>query len=322
MSIVGKMPPNGHGRRPRSRRMRSLALAPTLITLGNLLCGFAAIHFGLRAMYDFGAGVGPDQFMTLKYAALERVLPSFLSVGAGLVLLGMVLDMFDGLIARVTRSTTNFGGQLDSLADVVTFGVAPATLMVAFMTQKLAGDSIIPSPISDHILGRATWAAAAIYVSMTAVRLARFNVEHARDDYDHRIFRGMPSPAAAAVVVALILFQDLDVPAWARDFFVIATPVIASAIGLLMVSRIPYRRLHRSWLLGRRPIGQFLAAFLLIAAVITWPAVTLLIFSLGYGFSGPVQYGFRRWREFRRRTVSEGNSISVRSHDRDSSAAG
>ena len=300
MALIAKMTPDHHGTRPRSRRLRSLALVPTLLTLANLLCGFAAVHFALRAMYDFGAGIGPEQFVTLRHVALERILPSFLSIGASLVLLGMILDMFDGLMARVTRSTTNFGGQLDSLADVVTFGVAPATLMVAFMTQRLAGDSIVPSPISDHVLGRATWVAAGIYVAMTAVRLARFNVEHARDDFDHRVFRGMPSPAAAVIVVALILFQDQDVPNWARTFFVYATPMIAATAGLLMVSRIPYRRFHRSWLLGRWPIGQFVAAFLLIAVFVAWPAVTLLIVALWYGLTGPVHYIAWRVRERRR----------------------
>ena len=157
MTILAKFPPDSDHPRPHRRRLRSLAFVPTLVTLGNLLCGFAAIHFGLRAMYDLGAGVGPAQMVTLHRPALEQILPSFLSVGASLVILGMILDCFDGLIARVTRVTTNFGGQLDSLADVVTFGVAPATLMVAFMTKELAGDSIVPSPISEHALeiGRA-----------------------------------------------------------------------------------------------------------------------------------------------------------------------
>lgn len=289
MAFIAKMTPERHGTRPRGRRLRSLSLAPTLLTLGNLICGFAAIHFALRAMYDFGAGVGPEQFLTLKRASLERVLPSFLSVGAGLVLLGMFLDMFDGLIARVTRSTTNFGGQLDSLADVVTFGVAPATLMVAFMTQELAGN-VIPSPISDHVLGRATWMSAAIYVAMAAVRLARFNVEHSREDYDHRTFRGLPSPAAAAIMIGVILFQDQRIFPWAREVLVFGMPVIAAGSGLLMVSRLPYRRFSRSWLLGRWPIGQFMAAVLVLAVFVSWPAPTLLFVAFWYGLTGPVLY--------------------------------
>ena len=89
----------------------------------------------------------------------------------------MVFDCFDGLIARATDTTTDFGGQLDSLADIVNHGVAPATLMLAFMTTQLHTDSILPSPISEHFLGRASWVAAAIYVAFQAIRLARYNVE-------------------------------------------------------------------------------------------------------------------------------------------------
>ena len=123
MKVVRRIGSEGELGRLKSRRLRSLAFVPTLLTLGNLICGFAAIHFA-RAMYDLGVGVPPDQFVLARHPAWVAYAPSFLSVGAGLIVLGMLLDCFDGLVARVTRSTTNFGGQLDSLADVVTFGVA------------------------------------------------------------------------------------------------------------------------------------------------------------------------------------------------------
>jgi len=299
--VVATFPSADSHRRPKHRRLRSLAFVPTLITLGNLVCGFAAIHFGLRAMYDFGAGVRPDEVITLHRPAFERMMPSFLSVGAGLVLLGMVLDCFDGLIARVTRSTTNFGGQLDSLADVITFGAAPATLMVAFMTKALAGDpfGIFPSPISGHALGRVTWISAAVYVAFTAVRLARYNVEHAQADFDHRVFRGMPCPGAACVLVALILFQDQQWSDLIRKLTVYATPMIAMALAFLMVSRIPYRRFHRAYLLGRQPFGHFMIVVLIVAVFFSFPAPTLLIVALWYGLSGPVFYAARLIRERR-----------------------
>ena len=306
MTILAKLPSSSDHPRPHRRRLRSLAFVPTLITLGNLLCGFAAIHFGLRAMYDLGAGVAPEQIVSLHRPALEKMLPSFLSVGASLVILGMILDCFDGLIARVTRATTNFGGQLDSLADVVTFGVAPATLMVAFMTKELAGDSIVPSPISEHALGRLTWVAAALYVAMTAVRLARFNVEHAKADFDYRIFRGLPSPGAASILVALILFQDQPMGAAVRGVIVYATPLIAMTIAFLMVSRIPYRRFHRAYLLGRQPFGQFLFVMLLLAIFLAFKAETLLLSALWYGLSGPLFHVVRLIRERSRPRVATG----------------
>ena len=281
---------------PRRRRLRSAAFLPTLLTVGNLVCGFAAIHFALRAMYDFGAGVPSAMPLALQSSALERMLPSFLSVGAGLVILGMLFDGFDGLVARATRSTTNFGGQLDSLADVVTCGVAPATLMLAFMTTQLAGDAIIPSPVSEHFLGRATWIAAALYVAFAAIRLARYNVEHAQADFDYRSFRGLPSPGAAAILVAMILLQD-QVGTTARYLIACTIPLVAVVIAGLMVSRIPYRRFYRAYLVGRQPFGNVVTVLAVFAVFWSYKAPALLAIVLWYGASGPVFWVLRRLRE-------------------------
>lgn len=296
MDVLAKLPdPSPGGRR---RRLRSLAFMPTVITLGNLLCGFAAIHFALRAMFDLRHGTPVVSTLDLPGSLLERTLPSFLSLGAGLVLLGMLFDLFDGLLARVTRSTTNFGGQLDSLADIVTFGVAPATLMVAMMTLEFAGDSIVPSPISEHFMGRASWVAAAMYVLFTAVRLARFNVEYAKADFDYRSFRGMPSPGAACVIVALIIFQD-QMAQTTRMVIVYSMPVVAVLIAFLMVSRIPYRRLHRTYFLGRKPFSHVITFVVVLAVFWIVKAPTLLLIVLWYAASGPVFLLVRRFRDRR-----------------------
>ena len=297
MALKARMPEDRLSRRrQRPRRLRSLSFLPTLVTLGNLTCGFAAIHFAMRSMYDFGAGVTTAPTANLSVHMFERMLPSFLSVGAGLVILGMVFDVFDGLVARVTRSTTNFGGQLDSLADVVSFGVAPATLMIALMTAALAGDSIVPSPISAHPIGRLAWVAGAFYVAFAAVRLARFNVEHADADADYKTFRGLPSPAAAAVMVAVILVQDQPYASSIQRQLVYAMPGVALVLGVLMVSRIPYRRFSRSFLLGRRPFGQFVAIMLLIVVFWSYKAATLSLGVLCYAMSGPVALLIHRAR--------------------------
>lgn len=289
-------------RRAKYRRLRSLAVAPTLMTLANLVCGFAAIHFALRAMYDFGAGVPAPEFHRVPKSISELLLPSFLSIGAGLVILGMIFDLLDGLIARVTRSTTNFGGQLDSLADVVTFGVAPATLMLAFMTQQLSLEAILPSPLSEHFIGRAAWVSAAVYVAFAAIRLARFNVEHAQADFDHRVFRGLPSPAAACVVVAMILFQDRWGP-FGQSVVVYTMPVVAVTISFLMVSRIPYRRFHRAYLMGKRPFSQFIAVLLLLAVFSLVKAPTLFLVVMWYAASGPIFMVARQIRALRGSSV-------------------
>lgn len=299
MAMVPRLADPDRPRR-RRRRLRSMAFAPTLMTLGNLICGFAAIHFAIRAMYDFGAGVMDQPLTVMNRALLERMLPSFLSVGAGLVILGMIFDCFDGLLARVTRSTTNFGGQLDSLADVVTFGIAPATLMVTLMTKQLAGDAIVPSPISEHLMGRIAWGCAAVYVAFTAMRLARFNVEHAKADADYRTFQGMPCPAAACVMVALIIFHDQihgSLGETASRALVYAMPVATIVVAGLMISRIPYRRFHRAYFLGRKPFSHVITFVLLLAVSLTWKAPALLLIVLWYAASGPVLLAVRRFRE-------------------------
>lgn len=313
--------------RPRRRRLRSLAFAPTLITLGNLVCGFGAIHFAMRELYEFTAGLSAEHIRTFPTGpkVFEGMLPSYLSLGALLILVGMFLDAFDGLVARMTRSTTTFGGQLDSLADVITFGAAPATLMVAFMTRQLAGaspaDSIMPSPISDHPLGRLTWIAAALYVSFTAIRLARFNVEHAEVDHDHRVFHGLPSPGAASILVAIIFFQDQNIYPAARNFIVYATPAITAAIAILMVSRIPYKRFYG--LLGRQPFHQVTILLLILAFfwVAPWKAPMLLLLTLGYGLSGPIQYALRLLRDRTRPAIASTSPDSVTSRPTDKGRA-
>ncbi len=290
--------------RPRRRKLRSLAFLPTLITLGNLTCGFAAIYFSMRAMYELGAGRGSGLGLAIHSAALERMLPSFLSFGAGLVFLGMIFDAFDGLVARATRTTTNFGGQLDSLADVVTCGVAPAILMVAFMIQELSPDGVVASPISEHFLGRACWVAAAIYVAFAAIRLARFNVEHAEAGFDHRTFRGLPSPGAAAILASLVLFQD-QLGAGGRQIVAYVFPFVAIAAAFLMVSRIPYRRFYRAYLLGKQPFWQIVAVTVVIAVFMSYKTPTLLVIVVWYGMSGPTFLVVRRVREMFRPTAAE-----------------
>lgn len=303
-----KISSDDHHRKRRRNRLRTLAIAPTVMTLGNLLCGFSAVIFALRSMYDFGydfgSGVQGSESIGFQNALLERMMPSFLAVGAGLVVAGMVFDLLDGLIARVTRSTTNFGGQLDSLADVVTFGVAPATLMVALMTQELARDAILPSPTSPHFLGRAAWVSAAVYLSFTAIRLARFNVEHAKADFDHRTFRGMPSPGAACVMVALILFQH-EMGESARTVIVYTLPVVAVVLAFLMISRIPYRRFHRTFFLGRQPFSHVVTLIFLLAVFLLIKAPVFLLAVLWYAISGPVLHCARIIRERRTRQTQE-----------------
>ncbi len=297
MPVIAKLHNNRKRPRRRPRRLKSLAFIPTFITLGNLLCGFAAIHFALRAMYELGGGLPEDLPRGLPAGLLERMLPSFLSVGAGLVILGGVFDALDGLLARVTRSTTDFGGQLDSLADVVTFGVAPAVLTVVLMTTHLAGEAILPSPISEHLVGRFAWVSSAVYVAFVAIRLARYNVEHSKPEFDHRAFRGLPSPGAAFGIAALIILQqDPHYGEAAHTSIVYALPFVALVAAYLMVSRIPYVRFHRTYLLGRKPFGQLVGFVAIFALFWLYKAPMLVLLVFWYWLSGPVALLVMRFR--------------------------
>ncbi|MBI1904109.1 MAG: CDP-alcohol phosphatidyltransferase family protein, partial [Planctomycetia bacterium] len=135
------------------RRIRAVAVLPTLFTLGNLVCGFFAIMVAAWDDPPMPAGpfAGPD--------------PTYAMIAAALIFLAMVFDALDGQLARLARSTSEFGAQLDSLCDVVSFGVAPAFLLV-----KMCPDFAVGHP-------HAIWVIAAAFVVCAALRLARFNVE-------------------------------------------------------------------------------------------------------------------------------------------------
>ena len=109
----------------------------------------------------------------------------------------MIFDALDGRVARLMRKTSDFGAQMDSLADVISFGVAPAFLLIGLVSKALLGDGQV-SPISDQISGRIVWIIAAVYVCCGALRLARFNVENVHDESSHMWFKGLPIPGAAS----------------------------------------------------------------------------------------------------------------------------
>ncbi len=288
MPIIARSPVPSPRRR---RRLKSMRFLPSLLTLGNLICGFAAVYFSQRAMFP----LGPGDEIPMKF-------PSILSFAAGLVFLGMFFDMLDGLAARVTRSTTDFGGQLDSLADMVTCGLAPAALMIALMLHHFQG-AAGPSPISENPFGRLSWACAAAYVALAAVRLARYNVEHAQADFDYRTFRGLPSPGAAGLMCMFIILYDQlpriltnqETAAMLQEALVYAIPGVSLAAGCLMVSSLRYRRFH-SYLQGRRPFWQLVTVIILFATFWAYKAPTVFALSFCYALSGPAGHVVRMFR--------------------------
>lgn len=277
-------------RKGRARRglryLKTVPVLPSVVTLGNVFFGFLAMAKAADALVLVNASN-----LILTPAALHKI-----EVAALLIFVAMVFDALDGTVARLTRQTSPFGAQLDSLADMVTFGVAPAFI------AKVLVDQVLPTHPKLY------YVAAAIYVLCAAMRLARFNVEvrsEAADD--HTEFAGLPSPAAAAVVAAMLVFfcalkaTQEDLPfftAWlaehgAENWLAWSLPSVLVVLGLLMVSRIPYPHLIVTMLRGRHSF-PFLATLVIAVglAALEWQFALALI-TVGYVVAGVLLGVFR-----------------------------
>lgn len=236
-------------RRERGEPIRGLYLLPHIITTGNLFFGFYAIVQAFAGKPDLAA--------------------------LGIVLAG-VCDALDGRVARLARSTSRFGVEYDSIADTVSFGVAPA--MLAFSAGNL------------EILGRSGWVMTFIFTACAAMRLARFNVSPGR--YKGR-FEGMPSPAAAGCVAStqwFVSFLRENGMSFVVPEFAIAAGV--AALGLLMVSPIPYRSNKELDL--RHSYGTLVLVVIALALIVQEPSVTLFVIGVVYAASGPIEWLYRR----------------------------
>jgi CDP-diacylglycerol--serine O-phosphatidyltransferase len=270
-----------HGRRA---YIRSVYFLPSIATLGNAVCGFAAIY--VATMVAPGAPLPRDPVGSFFVAR-------GFGAAAYLIFLAMAFDALDGRLARFARHTTDFGGQLDSLADVVSFGLAPA-----FVALRLFH---VEGPNWDLPLARLVWAIAALYMCCAAIRLARFNVSNEHGEQHHFSFLGLPSPGAAGAVAGLVLMQqDL-----ARLSFTVLSqaclvllPFVVLGTGLLMVSLLRYPHLVNRYLRGRRPIGRLIAIVCVVLLMVVAHQYVIGIGSLTYAASGPgawIAARTRRW---------------------------
>ncbi|MHC4082617.1 MAG: CDP-alcohol phosphatidyltransferase family protein [Planctomycetota bacterium] len=292
--------------RTRRRRLPPVSVMPTLCTLGNLVAGFAAILYASKPA-DF---VGPWGWSGLWLAGV-------------LVFLGMLFDAVDGWVARLTRSISELGGHLDSLADAVTFGVAPAYMMLQLVGHHLSdarGTSII-GPEADDVLGKVVWAVAVLYLCCAALRLARFNVEAGPSRIERgSAFRGLPSPGAAGALTSLILlhqylvvdlFADDVPPSFARGA-ALGLPFVALLCGLAMVSSIPYTHVTNRYLYGPRSFGYVARLVVLLALAIWFLWGTLALVFTAYVLSGPIQLMRNRGRPQDARVLSGPNGEDPR----------
>jgi CDP-diacylglycerol--serine O-phosphatidyltransferase len=212
---------------------------------------------------------------------------TYFAMSGYMILVAMIADMLDGRLARRVQSTSSFGGQLDSLCDIISFGVAPAYLMLNVLEYEAASIGLA----DERFLQRFIWLSAAAYISCAAIRLARFNVENEEDESAHMSFMGLPTPAAAGVIVSLVIFHQETLPTFA---IICALPFLALGISILMVSRIRYPHILNQYLRGKKPFSYLIRVLLLLAFVI-WniQAAMVLIFC---GFAAN---SFVKWLYFR-----------------------
>jgi CDP-diacylglycerol--serine O-phosphatidyltransferase len=245
-------------RRTRAGMKRGVYILPNLLTSGSLFCGFYAMIAALNSKY--------------LYAAVA-------------IAIAILFDGVDGKVARLTKTTSRFGVEYDSLADLVAFGVAPALLIFSWALRPY---------------GKFGWLAAFLYVACGALRLARFNVQ--LDTVESRYFRGLPIPGAAGLIVATVfLFYRLDVRGEVTNLFIL---LLIYVLAFLMVSNIRYPSFKNLELLKRKPFGTLVAMVLVIVVVVAEPAVMLFIFAAVYLLLGPVS-AVRGWYRKRERAVSE-----------------
>ena len=235
-------------REPRRFR-RGVYLLPSLFTIGNMFCGYACVAYAMRG-------------------DLETAAP-FIGIA-------IILDMLDGRIARLTGSTSAFGREFDSLADVVSFGMAPALLVFQWGLEPL---------------GRLGWAAGFVFVSAGAIRLARFNIQA---NTDKRYFVGLPIPAAAAVPASTVYLFPGGVHDYASALPALALMLVPA---VLMVSTVRYRSFKTIDLQARRSYKVLLAVAIVFFAIATHVQYTLAIVAYVYllsAFAGMARSRFRR----------------------------
>jgi CDP-diacylglycerol--serine O-phosphatidyltransferase len=226
----------------RARRGQGIFLLPSLLTTGNLFCGFFAL------------------VLTVEYRYTEAALAIFVA---------MIMDMLDGRVARLMKATSQFGVEFDSLADVVSFCVAPAFLLHSFALKDL---------------GRAAWFGGFLFVICGALRLARFNVHTGTSD--KRYFVGLPTPAAAAVAASAVIFlQGDELNRVVLGAIAVATYLVA----LLMVSTFRYWSFKEIDFARRRPAQTLLVVVLAAMLIMTKHEVFLFVVFGGYALSGPVR---------------------------------
>jgi len=221
---------------------KGIFILPSLLTLSSIFLSFYSMVAAIKG---------------------EFVLAGALILGAGF------FDGIDGKVARLTKTTTRFGLELDSLADVISFGVAPAILIYVWS-------------LAPH--GRIGWVSAFLFVACGALRLARFNVQSG--SIDPKRFNGLPIPAAAVMVATTVLF--FHKAGLNPEDFDIYLLTLTLALSFLMVSSVKFHAFKDLTLVKQKPFSSTVAFVLLLALIAASPYVVLFLLSAGYVISGPL----------------------------------
>ncbi len=245
-------------KQPVRKRNRGIYLLPNLITTAALFAGFYGIVAATQGKFE-QASVA--------------------------IFIAMILDALDGRVARMTNTQSEFGAEYDSLADMGSFGLAPALIMFEWSLSSLVDVSFT--------FGKLGWLAAFLYVASAALRLARFNVK--ASNTDKRYFQGLPSPAAAAVVVGFV-WACFDNGIDGADVAIIALPIIVFS-GLMMVSNISYYSFKDIDFHNKVPFMAMLVVVLVFVFTAIDPPITLFGCFMLYALSGPVVSVLRRFRK-------------------------
>ena len=223
-------------------RRRGIYLLPNLFTIAGLFAGFYAIVTAMEGYFN--------------YAAVA-------------IFVAMIMDFFDGRVARLTNTQSAFGAELDSLSDMVSFGVAPALVIYSWSLEGL---------------GKLGWLAAFIYAAAGALRLARFNTQVLVAD--KRYFQGLPIPAAAGVLASMVwLCVDSEI---LGDVVSMMTAILAIIIAILMVSNVRYYSFKEIDLKGRVPFVAILLVVLAFVGISLDPPKVLFLIFFCYALSGPI----------------------------------
>ncbi|MBN2428973.1 MAG: CDP-diacylglycerol--serine O-phosphatidyltransferase [Deltaproteobacteria bacterium] len=236
----------------RENLRKGVYLLPNLFTTGSLFAGFYSIVATMNGNYY---------------------------VASWFILVSGIFDVLDGKIARLTKTTSRFGVEYDSLSDLVAFGVAPGLLIYSWALKPF---------------GKIGWLAAFLYVVCGALRLARFNVQI--NSVESKRFIGLPIPAAACVLAScILLFYYLGAPA---TFKKVSILLLIYVLAFLMVSNFRYFSFKDPGLVKRQPFGFLVLGIFVIIVVVARPEIFIFTIFFGYMISGPISYllRFLRWR--------------------------